>query len=319
MRTPRRPTLTRRQFTQGAVGLVASASLPWTSGRAADASSGYVDVHTHLTQRWGKKEGLGPKPLLDWMDRRGVESAVVLPLVSPEAWRYPVSTDFVLRATRPHRDRLIPFCAIDPRTINLGGVDGMVDLLKQYVDAGAQGFGEHKPGVAIDDDRNLRVFEACTKVGLPVLFHLDNHRNFDEPGLPGLENVLKRFPETPFIGHAQGWWASISGDVKQTEMQGYPSGAVAPGGAVDRLMSDYDNIFGDLSAGSGANALQRDLSFARSFVRRRADRLLFGTDYLQPGQSIPQFKLIRETLDLPPEVERKITRENAAALLGLRA
>jgi hypothetical protein len=50
---------------------------------------------------------------------------------------------------------------------------------------------------------------------------------------------------------------------------------------------------------------------------RRADRLLFGTDYLQPEQEVPQLELYR-SLDLPADVAAKIFRENARALLRLR-
>jgi hypothetical protein len=47
--------------------------------------------------------------LLQWMDQHGVEQAVILPLISPEAWFYPITTEWVLKETKPFRDRLIPF------------------------------------------------------------------------------------------------------------------------------------------------------------------------------------------------------------------
>ena len=146
------------------------------------------------------------------------------------------------------------------------------DAVHDECGGGAKGFGEHKTGVPIDSDVNLRVYEACTNLKLPVLFHLDNLRNTDAPGLPGLEKVLKQFPDIPFIGHGPGWWASISGDVDAKGLGGYPKTPVAPGGAMDRLMETYPNIYGDLSAGSGANALSRDMKHAREFVLRRQDR-----------------------------------------------
>jgi predicted TIM-barrel fold metal-dependent hydrolase len=43
--------------------------------------------------------------------------------------------------------------------------------------------------------------------------------------------------------------------------------------------------------------------------------VLFGTDYLSPGQAIPQFELF-DKLDLPPAVQGKIFRDNARSLLG---
>ena len=111
-----------------------------------------IDCHVHLTHGWYAQErgAITATHLLHWMDEHAIARAVVLPLVSPEAFWYPVTTDHVLAATAPHRDRLIPFCAIDPRTLqtHLPSQQEMIDLLRRYVDAGARGFGEHKPRLA---------------------------------------------------------------------------------------------------------------------------------------------------------------------------
>jgi predicted TIM-barrel fold metal-dependent hydrolase len=81
-------------------------------------------------------------------------------------------------------------------------------------------------------------------------------------------------------------------------------------------MEKYPNLYGDLSAGSGAGAISRDPEFGRQFLVRRADRLMFGTDYLSPGQEVPQLNLFR-SLDLPAEVQAKVFRDNARRLLQL--
>ncbi len=120
-----------------------------------------------------------------------------------------------------------------------------------------------------------------------------------------------------FIGHGPGFWASISGNVTRRDLGGYPRGPVEPGGALDRLLQAYPNLWGDLSAGSGAGALTRDREFGRRFLIRRANRLLFGTDYLKAGQNVPQFEMLA-SFDLPPDVRAKIERGNAAKLLGLK-
>jgi hypothetical protein len=49
---------------------------------------------------------------------------------------------------------------------------------------------------------------------------------------------------------------------------------------------------------------------------RRSERLLFGSDYLKPGQEVPQFRLLAG-LDLPREVRVRIERGNAMQLLNL--
>lgn len=318
----------RREFHRHLITAAAGATLAGPMGgrtvRAAGASEDdggspagrYIDVHVHLTQPWSTRKPLSADALLRWMDEHRIARAVVHPLISPEAWYYPISTDWVLAQTTPHRDRLIPFCDVDPRTTYLRSYKAILSTLKRYVDAGAKGVGEHKCGVPIDSPGNLDVFRAAGELKLPVLFHMDAIRNTDRPGLPGLEHVLREVPDANFIGHAPGWWASISGDVTEKDLGGYPKGPVAPGGAIDRLMDKYPNLYGDFSAGSGAGAIRRDMKFGREFILRRADRLMFGTDYLAPDQQVPQFELFDE-LDLPQDVQAKLFCDNARRLLGL--
>lgn len=309
--------ISRRTFHRSAGGLAAAL----TVGRSAcavpqPAAGRFIDVHTHLGQTWNTSKALTAAELLRWMDAHQVAQAVVLPLVSPESSSYPLTTDFVLAETAPHRNRLVPFCSIDPRTSFSGGKKGLVEMLKRFIDAGARGFGEHKPGVSMDSPQNLALFEAFAEVNLPVLFHVDNERNIDAPGLPGLAKVLAATPDLPFIAHGPGWWASISAGATQADLGGYPRGEVTAGGAIDALLDKFPNLYGDLSAGSGANAIRRDLKFGREFLIRRADRLMFGTDFLSPGQDVPQFALFDE-LNLPDDFAAKIFRENARKVLRL--
>lgn len=287
------------------------------TAQAAPLAGRYIDMHTHLGQTWNTTVPLSATELLRWMDSHGIEKAIVLPLVSPESSSYLLTVDFVLAQTQPHRDRLIPFCCIDPRTSYNNGAKGLLEMLKRYVDAGAKGFGEHKTGVPIDDARNMKLYAACNELKLPLLFHLDNQRNTDKPGLPGLAKALAENPQVNFIGHGPGWWASISGEITQVELGGYPKAKVAPGGAIDTLMEKFPNLYGDLSAGSGAGAIARDLEFGREFLIRRQDRIMFGTDFLAPGQGVPQFDLFESKLELPAAVQQKIFRGNAQRLLQL--
>lgn len=314
--------LDRRTFHRSVLA-AAAAGIASASGalRAADDAKfpkgRYVDMHTHLGQTWNTTTPLTAEELLRWMDSRDISQAIVLPLVSPESSSFLLTSDFVLTQTAPFRDRLIPFCCVDPRTSYNGGRKALVAMLKRWVDLGAKGFGEHKAGVNFDDPRNMELYAACGELKLPLLFHIDNQRNLDKPGLPGLANSLAAHPDCRFVGHGPGWWASISGDATQADLGGYPRAKVAPGGAIDALMEKYPNLYGDLSAGSGAGSISRDLEFGREFLIRRQDRILFGTDFLAPGQDVPQFELFEKKLELPPEVQSKIFRDNARRLVGL--
>src|SRR5262245_1385197 len=102
----------RRSWVHGAigVGLLGHAPAPQPdSFSAVQEPSGerYFDIHIHLAQEWfGPDHGpISASDALRWMDTHGVAQAAVLPLVSPEAFWYPISTEFVLSETRPHRDR----------------------------------------------------------------------------------------------------------------------------------------------------------------------------------------------------------------------
>lgn len=319
MKASRDTSVSRRVFQKSilaaAVGGLAAGRMAAGAAKKTSPPGKYVDIHVHLTLAWSKLPPLTTTKLLEWMDARQVAQAVVLPLVSPEAWYYAITNDWVLEQTRPHRDRLIPFCDIDPRTEYVKG-KAILPMLQRYLAAGAKGLGEHKCGGAIDDPRNLEIFRACSDLKLPVLLHMDTIRNIDQPGLPGLEQALKAAPGANFIGHATSFWSSISGGTTEREFKGYPKGPVKPGGALDRLMDKYPNLYGDLSAGSGLNAIRRDPKFGREFLIRRADRMLFGTDYLSDGQEVEQFEFL-DQLDLPAEVQEKIFRQNARRILGL--
>ena len=305
----------RRNFCRG---MAAASAGIFASGAAFSDSNtpSRIDIHTHIGLPALREESLDTKRLLDWMDENNIEKAVVLALVSPEGFYYQVSNEHVLETTRDHRDRLLPFVDIDPRQSYVDTRETITERLKQYLDQGAVGVGEHKCGLPIDDQRNLEVFAAASDLELPVLFHIDSERNTDKPGLPGLEKALQAAPKAVFIGHAQGWWASVSGNCQQDELGIYPKGPVTPGGAVDRLFDTYPNLYGDLSAGSGNNAITRDMKWGREFLVRRADRLLFGTDYLGVGQNVPQLDSL-EKFDLPEDVLKKICRTNAEKILKL--
>ena len=315
--------LNRRDFVRSAVGmgmggLAGRFSHPglFADETPSRKATKYIDMHTHIGTTWNGDEELTVDGLLKWMDEHDVERSVVLPLVSPESSSFIQLTEPALAAGKLHPDRLIPFCSIDPRTSYRGGAKGLADIIRGYVDKGAKGFGEHKVGLPFDDPLMMRVYDACEEVGIPLLFHIDNIRGTDKPGLPGVENAVRTHPKLNFIGHGPGWWVSISGGITLKDLGEYPNSKVQPGGAIDDLMTKYPNIYGDLSAGSGSNAISRDREFGREFLIRRQDRVLFGTDYLKPGQEVPQFEVLN-SLDLPAEVQAKVYKGNAMRLLGL--
>jgi predicted TIM-barrel fold metal-dependent hydrolase len=154
--------------------------------------------------------------------------------------------------------------------------------LTAAVKAGAQGFGEMKFHVAADGPELRRAYALAADLGVPILVHFQEVDHFAGEGTWStgfartFEAVLKAYPKTTFIGHADAFWANVSADYHNEAA--YPPGPIAPGGLTDKLLGDYANLFGDLSANSANNALSRDPGFTAGFLARHQAKLLFGSD-----------------------------------------
>ncbi len=274
-----------------------------------------IDIHVHVGKLLYAKPGLRVRDILRWMDSQEIEVAWIQAIENPEEVDYYVTTERVLRSCRAHPDRLIPFCNVDPRRGDPQSFDPF-PIISRYVERGARGFGEMLAGLAIDDPRQMKLYAACEKLGIPVLIHVDAYRNWDALGLPGLEKILQTFPNLTIIAHALHWWSEISGDVRDADRSNYPTRPVAPGGRVEILLRTYPNLFADLSAQSGFNALTRDPDFTPGFLRRNQDKLLFGSDLVYRGQPIFLPQLL-DSLPIEKSVLEKIYFQNAQKILTL--
>ncbi|HEX4567276.1 MAG TPA: amidohydrolase family protein [Vicinamibacterales bacterium] len=155
-------------------------------------------------------------------------------------------------------------------------------VLTQAVKAGAQGFGEMKFHVAADGPELRRMYALAADLRVPILIHFQEVDHFEGEGswstgyARTFESILKTYPKTTFIGHADAFWANVSADYHNEAA--YPAGAISRGGVTDRWLGDHPNLFGDLSANSGNNALSRDPSFTPDFLKQHQDKLFFGSD-----------------------------------------
>ena len=271
---------------------------------AADANR-VIDTHVHFFSCVNGSPGSKPSAESDnpldkaaaWMQANHVRRCINLPL-RQSLPKTDEQRKAMLANYAKYEGRIDRFCIIFPEDVRT--VDEAVKILTREKRDGAIGFGEHYGvGMLIDDPNNMRLYAACAKVGLPVLFHMDRNKNMDTKGLPHLEHVLKAYPNCLFIAHSD-WWRHL-GD-----------------GTCDRLLQTYPNLYADISCTVGRSMIGRDRKFARAFFIRNADKLLFGTDSgwwsLGKGKKpAPEFSLIGE-LDLPADVRNKITRTNAERL-----
>lgn len=274
-----------------------------------------IDVHMHVGRLYHfERKALTPAYLLKLMDAHGIEKAALLPIESPEETDYYVTTEEVLRICKRHTDRFIPFCNVDPRRRNADLTTDFHSILEEYRDRGCRGFGEAMSGLWVDDPRLRKIYESCGRLGLPIIFHMDALRNMDERGLPRFESMIRRFPDTIFVGHGQHFWAEISAHVSEEDFGRYPEGKVIRPGAVERLLSTYQNAYADLSAGSAWNAITRDPEHGRWFLNEYQDKLLFGTDLCRYNQELPMIEYLGSGI-LSAVAYDKITHANADRIL----
>ena len=298
----------------------------------------YIDIHGHCVQehfvpylRGGVKgwhQISDPKEMLEFYDKHGVEKGVILPLCNAENALQSQSNEEVLNIAKMYPGRFIPFCNIDPRNYRNDFTSPFADGFRWYRDKGCKGIGELCCNLSILDGRLQALFKAAEEVGFSVTFHMapftgNNYGIVDLPGMPGLEMSLQRYPKLKFFGHSQAFWCEIGEYRGQHARFGYPTGPVKEG-RIPKLMRKYPNLYGDLSAGSGANALMRDRAYAAKFLTEFQDRLMFGMDICSPeGERKYPNKLsgfLRDMLakgDITETVFNKVARGNAIRLLGV--
>jgi predicted TIM-barrel fold metal-dependent hydrolase len=203
------------------------------------------------------------------------------------------------------------------------------------VKIGAQGFGEMKFHVAADGPELRRMYALAADLQVPILIHFQevDHTPNEGTWSTGFANtfasILKEYPRTTFIGHADAFWANVSADYHNEAV--YPTRPVKRGGVTDRWLGDYPNLFGDMSAVSGNTAMARDPAFTADFLKRHQDKLLFGSDcscsdghgagYKNPAAPGMTGKCVaRETLTVlkrstSPVIFQKIVWDNAHKLM----
>jgi len=290
----------------------------------------FIDIHGHTLKSHGFPRGTKnafaiPSELIERYDKIGIERAVLLPVVNVECSYGTQSNEEILEIAADFHGRFIPFCNIDPRALGNSPLSPLGDILKFYRDKGCRGIGEVCANLLFMDPLVQNLFKGAEEAGIPLTFHIAPYIGgfyglYDDPGLPQLEMSLQLFPKLKFFGHSQAFWAEIARMETPGERTGYPASPVKEEGIVPKLMRKYPNLYGDLSAGSGCNALKRDRKFAIKFLNEFQDRLMFGTDICAPDTATPlvDFMLdLKNSGDITEIVFDKVARENAIKILNL--
>jgi len=199
--------------------------------------------------------------------------------------------------------------------------------------------------IAIDDPRWDPIWQACGKLGMPILIHTADPVAFFQPVdrfnerweelsrhpdwsfasdafpshdelLAARNRVIARHPQTTFIG---------------AHVANYPENLAEVG----RWLDKYPNLHVEIAARIAE--LGRQPGAARQFFLKYSGRILFGTDGPRPvGRLLPHWRMLETSdeyftyaenqyppqgiwniygLNLPDEVLRRVYFENAAQLL----
>jgi predicted TIM-barrel fold metal-dependent hydrolase len=314
MRTSRRHFCQTLAATWAASSIVsAQTEVPWAGDRI-------VDCHHHLRRT--------PEANIAHLDGCGVSNAMVLARDN--------SVDQIAAIRSQYPGRVLGWFA----STDITRPDAEALLTKAIKD-GAIGFGEIKFHVEAAGPELRRMYALAAELNVPILVHFQEVPHTPTEGVfstgwKNIEPVLKAYPKTKFIGHADAFWANVSADYANDVA--YPTGKIKPGGITDKLLSDYPNLYGDLAANSGNNALSRDPEFTEGFLKRHQDKLIYGSDCScsdgkgggvsqqnNPTASRLAGKCVaRETLGLlkrtvSPAIFKKLTWDNAHRTYTLKA
>ena len=274
---------------------------------ASDVRHRVIDFHQHTNYK-----GRADDVLVAHQRAMGVDLTVLLPAGS----RYGLAADAlgndsVVELARRNPEEFVFFANELPDVPQTG------EVLEQYLKLGAKGIGEQKFPVACDSEAMQLVYSIAREFRVPVLMHFQ-HETYNM-GIERFHTMLEKYRDVNFIGHAQTWWGNVDANHDQAVM--YPRTPVTSGGITDRLLSDYGNMYGDLSAGSGLNSMLRDEDHAMGFLDRHQDRLLWASDCndtLGSGDGCIGSNGLEAVRRLAPDdaALRKILYGNAARLLG---
>jgi len=286
-----------------------------------------IDAHSH-PDWWGYNR----KKMLENMDSYNISAAWMLSLESPRdeftSVDYPAlhpSAYFNPEGAIPFMD-CVKYAEANPDRFILGfcpdprkpeAIDRFEAAIEMY---DVRVCGECKFRMMYDAPDALDLFRVSGRYGLPVVLHMQTPielgvkypRRHDWFGgdIDTLERVLKKCPDTTFIGHAVAFWAGISGD-DFGKGHLYPEGDIVPGGKTLELLRKYPNLYCDISANSGFNALNRDHVFAQEFIDEFQDKVIYARDLF--GNQHQEFI---NTLNLPQKTLEKIFAKNAQGLIA---
>lgn len=253
-----------------------------------------LEVRRKIAERSIEKKAMTEEAFIKMLDEAGVVYACI------GTGRH-VSIEHTAALASRHKDRLIPWARISPKT----GVQGVRALEHAVKELGIRGLevSTFREQLYPNDKKYYPLYTKCVELDIPTRVYCtmnyasDRAMDFGRPIY--LDEVASDFPELTIIAALGGWpWVP--------ELVG--------------LARRHGNIYIDLAAhrpkhiakpGSGFEML---LQYGNTLLQ---DRMLFASSWITLG--LPLRQIIEETLELPlkESVKPKWMYENAARLLKL--
>ncbi len=165
--------------------------------------------------------------------------------------------------------------------------------VQNLIDLGLKGVKIH-PDIQefnLDHKGYIKLYELCSKAGLPVLMHTGDYR-YDHSNPNRLVPMLKDFPQLTVVGAHFGGW-SIQDE------------------ALEKL-KDFNNFYVDCSSSFNYMTNEKAKSLILGYG---VDKVLFATDYPMWDMSVEINKLL--SMNFTEEEYKKIFSENAKKVYKL--
>ncbi len=271
---------------------------------------GITDCHVHINPYWEMRpEALAllghrdpatrryvdePRAFLEYLDRAGVERAVLVNYVAPQVIGYTeAANSFASQYAKADPRRLLPTGGIRP-----DHPDPATEVRHLVRDLGLRALKLHpphqlfRPNAYVDGGAGTlpELYGACEREGLPIIFHTGTSV------FPGARN---RFADPMFV-------EDVAVDFPKLTIVLAHGGRPLWTAAATFLVRRFPNVWLELSGIPPARLLESFPSLSKL-----ADRVLFGTDW--PGPGVPEMRANFDAfraLGLPEELQRRILEEN---------